>query len=244
MQDTLRHIMSADSKPSGPRKKGRHTGSRTAQHAESTIAQGQLLYEYTKMCIGEEAMSHIVKSGESLRVPRHFWSACCHHCFNLVVAEALRKRLSKALTVYLAGLRKGATTTCGMLGEKHSKQRRSKGGSQNAVKCPELGQLLYDWFIDCLQSYSRVNYSLLIGAARDLKQRLLLQGYEPQLMPSLDGEAGYSWLRRWRKKFNISSRKVKHLKVSRAKLKQRVRVYLKNVSALRFYGSFVSPTRK
>ena len=66
-------------------------------------------------------------------------------------------------------------------------------------------------------------------------QRLLDDGYEPHLLPNLSGEAGKTWLRRWRHRFNVVSRKtVKHLKVSWAKLKQRVRVFVKNVFALRF----------
>ena len=68
---------------------------------------------------------------------------------------------------------------------------------------------------------------------------MLDTGYEPQLMPSLDGESGKSWFRRWRKKFRVMSRKkVKHLKVTYQKLKQRVRVYLNNVCC---FAVFMAP---
>ena len=90
-------------------------------------------------------MSHIVQSGQKLRLPMGFWPACCKHCFHLVYTYALRKSLSKALLLYIGSLRKGATTTCGM-----------KGGLSNSTvstKCPELGQLLYDWFIDSPQMH-------------------------------------------------------------------------------------------
>ena len=158
------------------------------------------------------------------------------HCFRVRCTDAFRKGLSKALFLYIESLQKGATTRCGMLADKGETQKRSKGGSQNRTLCPELGQLLYDWFIDCVQIYrSRVNYALIVAHARYLMQRLLDNGHEPRLLPNLSGEAGKTWLRRWRHRFNVVSRKtVKHLKVSWAKLKQRVRVFVKNVFALRF----------
>ena len=84
---------------------------------------------------------------------------------------------------------------------------RSSGACLNGVKCPELGQLLYDWFIDCIQTYNaRVNHGLFLFEARYLRQRLLDAGYEPQTMPKLEGEAGKSWFRRWRKQFCVVSR--------------------------------------
>ena len=65
------------------------------------------------------------------------------------------------------------------------------------------------------------------------------QGYAEEDLPCLDGAGWKSWFARWRKRFQVVSRKVsrktvKHLKVSPAKLRQRVRVYLKNVFSLRF----------
>ena len=122
----------------------------------------------------------------------------------------------KSLNHHIIALRKGATTVQGMLGDKESTQKRSKAASRNALKCPELGQLLYDWFIDCLQIYNcRVHQPLFLARAQYLKQRLLDQGYDPEMMPSLEGEAGKSWFWRWRKRFRVVARKtVKHLKVS------------------------------
>ena len=51
---------------------------------------------------------------------------------------------------YLETLRTGASTFDGRLAGRSAKQRRGKGGSLDATKCPELGELLYDWFIDTL----------------------------------------------------------------------------------------------
>ena len=98
---------------------------------------------------------------------------------------------------------------------KKKNPQNTAGLRPHFVKCPELGELLYDWFIDCLQMYARVNQPLCLAQARFLKQRLLERGYEPQAMPNLDGEAGKSWFRRWRKKLRVVIRKkVKHLNIT------------------------------
>ena len=94
-----------------------------SHHAGAVMSQGRVVFEYAQMCIGEEAMSHIVQSGQKLRLPMGFWPACCRHCLHRVCTGALRKSLSKALYFYIRSLRKGATTTCGMLVEK-------KGGTE------------------------------------------------------------------------------------------------------------------
>ena len=71
--------------------------------------------------------------------------------------------------------------------------------------------------------------------ARKLHARFLSEGYQPHMLPNLTGRAGNKWFHRWRKRFGIKDlKKVRHFKVSWATLKQRVRVYLKNVFALRF----------
>ena len=123
-----------------------------------------------------------------------------------------------------------------MLGHFTHGQCRALGGELNSLKCPELGQLLYSWFIDCVQCLrSRTDSVMLMCEARYLIDRISKTGYEPTQLPNLDGESGKSWFRRWRKRYGIKfRRRVKHLKVSWPKLLERVRLYLKNVFALRF----------
>ena len=70
------------------------------------------------------------------------------------------------------------------------------------------------------------------------------RGYEPTQLPILLGSAGRSWFGRWRNRYGVKFRTtVKHLKVSWAKLRQRVRVYLKNVFALRLLWAKCYPDR-
>ena len=236
-QRHLRDMMSAMSKPARPKSQA-VIGSRENIPFGITVAQGRIVYDYARMFLGDEAMSHIVTKERSLRLPRGFWPACCMHCLHLKCTDRLRKTLKKSLNYHIISLRKGATTVQGMLGDKESTQKRSKTASRNALKCPELGQLLYDWFIDCLQTYNcRVHSQLFLARARYLKKRLLQQGMNPKKLPGLETyEGAKSWIRRFRKRFRVKSRRtVKHLKVARSKLKQRVRVYLKNVFALRFH---------
>ena len=54
-------------------------------------------------------------------------------------------------------------------------------------------------------------------------------------MPNLEKSAGDSWFKRWRKNYDMVSKKTKHLKVSWKKIKERVKVFIKNVFALRFF---------
>ena len=197
--------MSASSKRE--RRKSVVIGARTPESFGVKISKGQVVYEYAKLVIGAEAMSHSVQSGEKLRLPRGFWPSCCRECFGRRCTDAMRKSLTRALEFYIGSLRKGATTTCGMLAENMPAQMRSKGGAFNASKCPELGQLLYDWFIDCLQMYkARVNGGLIQQQARFLKNRMIEEGYEPQALPNLEGAAWDSWFRRWRRRFGVVSR--------------------------------------
>ena len=121
----LRDIMSAISKPERP--KNTIIGTKQNKPFGVVISQGRLVFEYAKMSIGEEAMSQMVQSEQKLRLPRGFWPACCRHCLHRVCTDALRKSLSKALRFYIRSLRKGATTTCGMLVEKKAKEKRSDG---------------------------------------------------------------------------------------------------------------------
>ena len=227
--------MSATLKPERP--KSTIIGTEQNKQFGVMISQVRVVYDFAVMSIGEEVMSLMVQSEQKQRLPKGFWPACCRFCFHRVCTDVFRKSLSKALLLYLGSLRKGATTTCAMLVEKNAKDKRSYGGRLNSTKCPELGQLLYEWFIDCLQIYNaRVDQPLFLSQARYLRERLLDAGYQPQAMPSMSGEAGKSWFRGWRKRFRFVSRKtVKHLKVSWSKLRQRARVYLKNVFALRFF---------
>ena len=234
-QMQLRLMMSAVSKPVR-REHNAVIGSRQSRDFGVVVAQGRLVYEYALMMMSETSMNEVLRSENKLRLPRGFWPACCLHCFHRKCTDSLRKQLSKSLHHHINSLRKGATTLQGMLGDKESTQKRSKGCADNALKSPELGQLLYDWFIDCLQLFNcRVHQPMCMARAQYLKNRMLDEGYNPRLLPSLVSEAGKTWFRRWRERFEIVSRKtVKHLKVSWAKLKKRVRVYLKNVFALRF----------
>ena len=207
----------------------------TSRMAER-ISQGKTVFGYARLMLGEKAISHTVQNGGKLTLPRNFWPGCCKHCFHRVSSDALRQSLKKALSFYIRALRKGATTMCGMQGGAYAGQRRSKKGWANSLKCTELGQLLYDWFLECLYFHkARVTNHLIMARAREIHARLVSGGYQPHLMPNLMGESGKSWFRRWRRRFHVRAcRKVRHLKVSWSKLKERIKVFLKNVFALRF----------
>ena len=124
-QEHLRDMMSAVSKP--PRPNRGVIGTKQSNAFGVIINQGRIVFEYAKMMMGDEVMSQVVKGETKMRLPRGFWPACCRHCLHRVCTDALRKSLSKALHFYIRSLRKGATTTCGMLFNK-------KGGTAE-IEC-------------------------------------------------------------------------------------------------------------
>ena len=130
----------ASSQPRRPR--AVLTSARGQRRMEEIKEQGNIVFEYAKLMVGKEAISHTVQSGAKIRVPRGFWRGCCKRCFKRVCTASFRIRLAKALNYYIHSLRQGATTRCGMLLGRNPEQRRSTNGSANALKCPELGQRL------------------------------------------------------------------------------------------------------
>ena len=156
-------------------------------------------------------MRKVLHLGEPLRLPRGFWPTCCRDCFGLICTRVQRTRLRKALNLYIVSLRNGATTTQGRLADRRPNSRRSGGAAYNRVLCPELGQLLYDWFIDTIQLYkARTNGPLILWKARELRLSFLdTYGYNPQSMPNLEKSAGDSWFKGWRKFYDVVSKKTK-----------------------------------
>ena len=187
-------------------------------------------------------MGRIVQCVEMRRLPRlsrMFWSGCCQHCFHRPCTPALRRALRMALNFHITSLQRGATT-----GEKKANQKRSHESSLNKRKCPELAQLLYAWLIDGPQTY-RAGFDrfFLRRQRRCLAQHLPDIGYSSQDMPKWPGTDWYQWLHKWRQRFGVSIRtplspakcKLQHRKVSLDEVKERTRVYLNNVFALRYY---------
>ena len=175
------------------------------------LKQGASVFHFANMIMGEDSMRKVLHKEESLRLPRGFWPSCCRNCFDLHCTRVLRTRLRKALNVYIVSLRNGATTTQGRLADRRPDSRRSGGAAFNRVLCPELGQLLYDWFIDTIQHYkARVNGPLILWKARELRLSLIdTYGYKPQDMPNLEKSAGDSWFKRWRKNYDVVKKKNK-----------------------------------
>ena len=120
-QMVLRDMMSAVSKPARPKSQA-VIGSRDSIPFGITVAQGRIVYDYARMFLGDEAMSHVVSKETSFRAPRGFWPACCMHCLHLKCTDKLRKTLKKSFNFYIYSLRKGATTVQGMLGDKEAKK--------------------------------------------------------------------------------------------------------------------------
>ena len=120
------------------------SGTKVHRRAVDVLAQGERFLGFLKVMVCERAVSRTTETVARLRAPRGFWKACPKICFNRQGSAAATRALRKALYCYIAALRKGAKTKCGMLGQLRPHQRRSHGGTLNALKWPELGALLYD----------------------------------------------------------------------------------------------------
>ena len=77
----------------------------------------------------------------------------------------------------MRSLKHGAVTVTGMMGGFKRDQRRELGGELNSLKCLELGQLLYTWFIDCVQVLRcRVDGNFSMRRAQFLKGTFFVIG--------------------------------------------------------------------
>ena len=210
-------------------------GARTAFPARVKVVQGKEVFEYAKLFFDSPALEKAVQE-ENIRFPREFWKGFFRNIVKRQPSDAGNKMFKKAFRFYLHSLKRGAVTVTGEMGGMRRKQKRNYGGELNALKCPELGQLLYTFFIDCVQSLRcRVDGNFLMREALFLKQRFVELGHEPTELPQLGGGSWKSWFFRWRDRFDVHFMKaVKHLKISWKKVKTRVRVFLKNVFVLRF----------
>ena len=182
-------------------------GPKVQRRAVDVLAQGERFLGFLKVMVCERAVSRTTETVARLRAPRGFWKACSRICFNRQGSPSATRDLRKALYCYIAALRKGSKTKCGMLGQLRPHQRRSHGGTLNALKCPELGALLYDWFIGCLHSYhARATNTLLLQQARVILGRMIATGYQPHNPPDVRGKHGTNWMVRWRRMYGVRSR--------------------------------------
>ena len=110
-------------------------GCRVSHPCRVTLQQGRAVFDYAMLYVGQEGMDAVVRGGP-LRLPRGGWPAFCKDRLRWAYSDALSKACRRALWCYLESLRKGALTTCGMLGDRGGHQKRSLNGWLNSLKCP------------------------------------------------------------------------------------------------------------
>jgi len=123
------------------------------------------------------------------------------------------------------------------------KAKRRKGGEYNASKARGLMWMLLQYFVDEVQVLrSRADSSLLLDKAKAFREELLLNGWSEAEVPKLTGSAGWKWLARWRREYNLSMKATGlQLKVLWSKVKSRCRTLLTNIFRLRHFWSLVHP---
>ena len=132
-----------------------------------------------------------------------------------------------------------------------SKRRRRHGaGGPGNMKCPEIGDELFAWFVDSLRNIKgRIPSFLLLDVARALSKDMLHWHEEQKergaLAPHVQLEIpalNHVWLQRWRRLHHISWRTVNlRFKCSRAVLKARLYIFWCNVLRVRFLHKFLEP---
>jgi len=207
----LKQLFFAGSEPT--KRNGQSIGARHSFPAHVTIEQGEEVFEYSKLFFDPAVLETAVRQG-NIQLPRNFWIGFYRTVVKRKPSVAGTKMYKTTFQFYLRPLKIGAVTVTGTMGALNRNQRRHYGGEFNALKCPELGQLLYCFLIDCVQSLRcRVDGTFLMRHAQFLKQRLLENGSEPTDLPKLEGASWKSWFQRWRHRFDVRFMKaVKHLK--------------------------------
>ncbi len=128
---------------------------------------------------------------------------------------------------YLVGkLATGEQVRPGTMRTKFRNRRRRHGLQGRPVCMPELGHLLFQWFVDIRSSVkSRLRKRVVFAAARgivnDLKAAAVQQGQPPPRAPKFEHPC---WIRKWQNDYGIS---IKHptrrFKISRGKCMRRTR---------------------
>ena len=194
------------------KRKGKRNGQRRFVSMGISSTQGKAVFDYACAHVGPQFCEEVLRNPKAV-LPKYFWPSFMKQEAKREPSIALIKHYRKAFKQYTASLRKGAFTPYGFLGERSRAQKRKAGHEFHAVKCPELGALLYNWFIDCVQALrSRVDANLLMRQAELLRCQFKTKGLDVSKLPSFNGGSIKSWFFRWRKRYDIKYRKtVKHL---------------------------------
>ena len=181
----------------------------------------------------------------------------CRKCAGPARKESKSQRGARALSQGAMGNAKlrqhGSTLGVGLctVPVKPSRRKRHQGaGGPGQMKCPELGEELFAWFVDSIKNVrGRMPSFVLLDVARTLSQDLR-QWHEERKekgqlpphakldLPKLD----YPWLLRWRRRYHITWRTVNlRFKCSRAVLRSRLFTFWCNVLRIRYLLLLLEP---
>ena len=160
-------------------------GTRTSHTAQVKMKQGKEFFDYLKLCITSAELEQAVLSGNP-RLPYGFYEGFFRNVLKRRLSKALQRQHKRALMFYLRAMKLGASTVAGTMAGLHNQQRRHCGGEMHSLKCPELGELLYTFVIDCVQvPRCRVDGNFLLRHAIFLKHRFLDKGVPRSELPAL-----------------------------------------------------------
>ena len=197
---------------------------------------GERIVLYIREKCGAEFADSLL-SGTDVSMPHRFWQRFLVEEQRMQYSQRERLRNFRALQMYVASYRQGNRTRAAMLDGLPFSAKRRSGSEKNALKNGGIGHALLQYYIDEVQSLnSRADSSMMLEKARQLRFRLLANGYEETDLPKLDGRAGVNWFERWRHEHSYAIHAAGlQLKVSWRKVLRRVRVLLTNIFRLRIF---------
>ena len=242
------------SQPTQVRREGRTTrGGQRNQHLEfdAQLDVGTRAFAFLEDVAGNDAaraykadrlVVHETGSQPTVRLPHGFWKKFIKERLHLRPTKLKQMQLSRAMHVFLVNSQ-GSNTRVALRGGRRRGSRRSSGAAANATKAPGIGFMLLQFFVDEVQKLCcRADSALLMNHARELRERLLEDGWHRSLLPILTGSAGKSWFRRWRISHGIVMNSIgMKLKVSWKKVLRRVGVLMRNIWRLRAFWELCHP---
>jgi len=239
----------ATTEAGGPARRSKKMRRNAAKTIDAKLDLGERIYEFLTLEITEgqvkayaDALIKDEAHGTHKAVlPYGFWLKFYREDLTLISSPTRRIQGVRALHEYMRANHAGCKTR---VAERGSVRRGAcRPSNVNAQKALGIDQLLLDFFVDEVQSlHLRGDSTLMMNHARELRARLVEQGYPEADLPKLIGAAGKSWFLRWRKRHGIAYKQLgMRLKVSWRKVKNRVKVLLGNIFRLRTLWELVHP---
>ena len=214
-----------------------------AASIDAKLALGERAVAFLRADRGDVIADTWLRGGDDRKLPYGFVRSFVEKEMGLQYMGARKMLVRRSIDQYCRSVRTGALTRFAMRDGRTGDSKRVSAPSRvNTASCA-LGHELLQHFVDELQMLrTRVDVTILMDKARELRAQMIVMGVPEASLPVLTDGAGKQWFRRWRKKYGIVYSKIgTQLKVKWGKVLRRVRVLLSNQFRLRALWEIVHP---